>query len=75
MAIEDSPNCVKDSVTIFNGKGEDSLALGSYCDNKLPATIISSTEIVTITFTSDDTVNNQGFRLHYRGLTERSKGE
>ena len=61
--IEDSLNCAKDQVTILNGKDGNSLPLGSYCGNKLPATIISSTEDVTIRFISDGTVNNKGFSL------------
>ena len=75
MDIEESPNCVKDQVTILNGKDEDALSLGSYCGNKLPATIQSSTETVIIKFISDGTINNKGFNLQYRGLKERSKGK
>ena len=74
MDIEKSPNCVKDKVTIMNGKDRDALPLGSYCGNKLPPTIRSSTEAVTIQFVSDGTVNNKGFNLQYKGLKERSKG-
>ena len=74
MAIEDSPDCAKDQVTILNGLDRDSLSLGSYCGTKLPATIKSSTEIVTVKFISDGTVNNKGFSLHYRGSKARSKG-
>ena len=74
MAIEESPDCVKDRVTILNGKDSDALSLGSYCGNHLPATIKSSTQAVTIRFVSDDTINGKGFNLQYKGLTERSKG-
>ena len=74
MAIEDSPNCAKDQVTLLNGR-DDSLSLGSYCGSKLPATIKSSTETVTITFTSDDSINDRGFKLSYRGIKVRSKGK
>ena len=74
MNIEESPNCVKDRVTILNGKDADALPLGSYCGNKLPPTIQSSTEVVTIQFVSDGTVNNKGFNLQYRGLKDRSRG-
>ena len=73
--IEDSPDCAKDRVTILNGKEGESLSFGSYCGNRLPATFKSSIDIVTIIFVSDDTVNNRGFSLHYRGLTEQNKGE
>ena len=72
--IEDSPNCTKDRLIVLNGKGEDSLPLGNYCGNKLPATIKSSAEVITIKFLSDETVNNKGFTLHYMGLRGRSKG-
>ena len=75
MDIEESTNCVKDRVTILNGKGRDALPLGSYCGNKLPPTIQSSTEVVTIQFVSDGTVNSNGFNLQYRGVKERSKGK
>ena len=75
MDIEESPNCVKDRVTILNGKDKDAVSLGSYCGNKLPATIQSSTETVIIKFISDGTINNKGFNLQYRGLKERSKGK
>ena len=74
MDIEESTNCAKDRVTILNGKGKNALPLESYCGNKLPPTIQSSTEVVTIQFVSDGTVNNKGFSLQYRGLKERSKG-
>ena len=73
--MEESPNCVKDQVTILNGKDEDAISLGSYCGNKLPAIIRSSTETVIIKFTSDDVISNKGFNLQYRGLKERSKGK
>ena len=74
LDIENSPDCSKDRVTILNGKEGNSLSLGNYCGNKLPVTIKSSTEIVTIKFISDDTVNNEGFSLRYRGLIEQNKG-
>ena len=74
MDIEKSPNCVKDRVTILNGKDGDALPLGSYCGNELPPTMQSSTEAITIKFISDSTVNNKGFNLQYKGLKEQRKG-
>ena len=74
IAIEESPDCVKDRVIILNGKDENALSLGSYCGNKLPTIIKSSTQAVTIRFISDDTVNGKGFNLQYKGLTERPEG-
>ena len=46
--IEESPGCVKDQVTILNGKDGNALSLGSYCGNKSPVTIKSSTQAVTM---------------------------
>ena len=74
MDIEESPDCVKDRVTILNGKEVDALPLGSYCGNRLPPTMQSSTEAVTVKFTSDGTVNNKGFNLQYKGLKEQRRG-
>ena len=74
MDIEESSNCVKDQVTILNGKDGDALPLASYCGNKLPPTIQSSTEVVTVQFVSDGTVNNKGFSLQYSGMKDRIKG-
>ena len=75
MDIEESTNCVKDRVTILNGNGRDALPLGSYCGNKLPSTIRSSTEVVTIQFVSDGSINKKGFNLQYRGLKQRIRGK
>ena len=62
MDIEESPNCVKGRVTILNGKDGDAVSLESYCGNKLPATIQSSTETVVIKFISDGAINNKRFK-------------
>ena len=75
--IEESANCTKDRVTILNGNDVNAIPLGSYCGNKVPNTIQSSTEVVAIQFISDDTItiNKTGFNLQYRGLKERTKGK
>lgn len=75
MSIEESVNCTKDQLTIMNGKDETALSMGSYCGDKVPATMQSSTRIVTVKFASDSAVNKQGFSLQYKGLTERVEGK
>lgn len=74
MLIEESPNCVKDRLTVVNGKDEDSLSMATYCGTQSPNTMHSSTGSVTIKFVSDSAVNNKGFNLQYKGLTERAEG-
>lgn len=75
MSIEESDNCTKDQLIIMNGKGENSLPIGSYCGNKLPVAMQSSTRAVTVKFVSDGSVNKKGFSLQYKGLTEPVKGK
>jgi len=75
LSIQRSADCVKDRVTILNGKSSDSLPLGSFCGFQLPATVYSSTGAVIVKFTSDGTNNKAGFKLNYRGLEERVPGE
>ena len=74
MSIEESVNCTKDRLIIINGKDEKSLSMGSYCGKELPPIMQSSTRAVTVYFISDDKINNKGFSLQYKGLTERVKG-
>ena len=74
MSIEESSNCNKDKLTIFNGKDKHSVPMAKYCGSRSPFTILSSTESVTINFQSDGVVNKNGFSLQYRGLTERPQG-
>ena len=75
MSIEESVNCTKDRLIIINGKDEKSLSMGSYCGKELPPIMQSSTRAVTVNFMSDDKINKKGFRLQYKGLTERVKGK
>lgn len=74
MSIEESPNCIKDHLTILNGKDIDALSMGRYCGSRSPFTMLSSTGSVTIKFVSDNVENRRGFSLQYRGLTERPQG-
>ena len=73
MSIEKSDNCIKDRLTILNGR-YNPLTIGSYCGNQLPATVQSSTRAVTINFISDGSVSDKGFSIRYKGLKRRVKG-
>ena len=74
MSIERSNNCVKDQLTILNGR-YDPVVIGSYCGNQLPANIQSSTRMVTINFISDDAVSDEGFMIKYKGIERRVGGK
>ena len=73
MSIERSDDCVKDRLTILNGR-YDPVKIGSYCGNQLPATVQSSSRTITINFISDDSVSDKGFSLKYKGLKRRIRG-
>lgn len=75
VSIEESPNCVKDQLTVLNGKDKDSLPMANLCGAHLPFTMQSSTGGVIIKFVSHSAVNKKGFNLQYKGLTERVEGK
>ena len=74
MSIEKSSNCIKDRLTILNGR-HDPVMLASYCGNQLPATRQTSTRTVTINFISDGAGSDEGFVLKYQGTKKRVKGK
>ena len=75
MSIERSNNCVKDQLSILNGR-HDPVMIGSYCGDQLPANKIqSSTRMVTINFISDGAVTDEGFMLKYEGIEKRARGK
>ena len=74
MFIERSNNCIKDRLTILNGRN-DPVAIGNYCGNEVPANIQSSTRMVTINFISDGAVSDKGFMLKYEGIEKRIRGK
>ncbi|KAL3290304.1 hypothetical protein HHI36_023648 [Cryptolaemus montrouzieri] len=70
--IEKRFTCDYDYVTIYDnntipGRGG---FVGKYCGNMLPPSLISTSNIVTITFVSDTTPNTGGFTLSYNFIQE-----
>ncbi|KAM8960382.1 astacin-like metalloendopeptidase [Pelodytes ibericus] len=67
MDLEESPNCIWDSVKVYNGPMIDQNYLqGKYCGNKLPLSIWSNWKSIQIIFTTDESVERQGFRIVYQ---------
>ena len=54
---------------IFDGD----IDLGKYCGSTLPDPILSFTNVATVHFHSDSTVNGEGFRVTYNA-TEHALG-
>ncbi|XP_054274028.1 cubilin-like isoform X2 [Macrosteles quadrilineatus] len=71
--LEYSRDCAMDAVTIYENNTEtgNSTLLDRYCGLKLPPTTVSTTNLVTVTFHSDDSVHREGFTAHYVMVDQR----
>ena len=62
--LEDHPSCSKDSLEIYSELKSTKL-LGKYCGERFPAFVESSSNVMVITFESNDKITGLGFKLHY----------
>ena len=65
MNIEQSNNCVKDFVEVFNGGLSSSPSVGRYCSSVLPPDLTSMSHELRVQFHSDADVDASGFRMQY----------
>ncbi|XP_045475772.1 tolloid-like protein 1 [Harmonia axyridis] len=59
--VENHDGCVYDYVEVRDGFTNDSPILGVYCGHKIPADIISKSNILMVKFVSDGSVQKGGF--------------
>ena len=64
--LEDDPSCLTDFLEIHSGLKPRTL-LGKYCGERFPAFVKSSSNVMVITFVSNNKINGLGFKLHYAG--------
>lgn len=72
--VESSIGCVYDRVTVYDNNtisGTSDL-IGKYCGSRVPLTLLSSNNIITIKFESDRTINLDGFLATYSFINERN---
>ncbi|KAF5295928.1 hypothetical protein FQR65_LT10359 [Abscondita terminalis] len=69
--LEESSTCGFDYVEVYNNHTVSEL-MGRYCGNKVPPTLISSSNVVTVKFVSDQSLNYEGFILSYALVDEES---
>ena len=62
--LEDHPSCLNDSLEIYSGPKSRTF-LGRYCGERFPAFVESSSNVMVITFVSNDKITGLGFKLHY----------
>uniref|UniRef100_A0A0K0ESU2 Metalloendopeptidase n=1 Tax=Strongyloides stercoralis TaxID=6248 RepID=A0A0K0ESU2_STRER len=66
--LESSNNCDCDYVKVIEHKNSDDSGkvIDKFCGSKLPSIIISKREIITIVFSSDDSMEGKGFVFEYQ---------
>ena len=58
-------SCHIDSVRIYDGKDATAPLIHSFCGTNIPGDVLSSGNIVYVTFVSRGSVRNSGFRMKY----------
>ena len=64
--LEDHPSCFNDFLEIYSGLKSKTF-MGKYCGERFPAFVESFSNVMVITFVSNDKINGLGFKLHYAG--------
>lgn len=72
--LERHSECAFDYVEVYENNTITGKAqrIGKYCGQTKPPSIISSFNIVTITFVTDSSVNDLGFLLSYTFIEEKN---
>ena len=64
--LEQSSHCEYDSVTIYDGSDDTAPLLRTLCGSSRPGDVTASGNVVSVYFSSDDTITSYGFRIQYR---------
>lgn len=72
--LEQSLNCGYDYVSIFDNNTENGMGglMGKYCGHKIPPMLLSSSNIVTVIFITDISLNHDGFTFTYTFVPENN---
>ena len=65
FAIESHPTCANDYVEVRDGGRHRSRTLGKYCGDTFPPVIESSSNGLTIVFSSNEASTRTGFKASY----------
>ena len=66
--LEPHQICAYDNIEVFDGDNTDARSLGKYCGTKPPEPMTSSSSRLFMTFTSDSSVQRQGFHATFSSL-------
>ncbi|KAG5881774.1 hypothetical protein JTB14_021144 [Gonioctena quinquepunctata] len=72
--VEESYECTYDNVQVFDNNTELGMGgtMGKFCGFKLPPILLSSSNIMTILFTTDITISMDGFLASYTFIPEHN---
>ena len=62
--LQDHPSCLNDFLEIYSGLKTRTF-MGRYCGERFPTFVESSSNVMVITFKSNDKITGLGFKLHY----------
>ena len=62
--LEEHPSCYNDYIEVYNG-GTTKAFVGRYCGQRFPEFLQSSSNVMEITFASNENVSSAGLKLHY----------
>ncbi|KAE8596094.1 hypothetical protein XENTR_v10015965 [Xenopus tropicalis] len=65
LEAQSRSTCRYDYVKVFDGSTTDSNLQGTYCGSSRPAPFLSTSNVLTVLFVSDSSVERQGFNASY----------
>ncbi|XP_075062159.1 ovochymase-1 [Mixophyes fleayi] len=65
LALESSPNCTWDFLSIYDGASNKTRLLVTLCGNKSNLILHTSSNFLTLHFHTDESVVSRGFHIHY----------
>lgn len=65
FAVESHPTCSNDYVEVRDGGSYRSRTIGKYCGHNFPPVIESSSNVLTIVFSSNEVQSGTGFKAYY----------
>ncbi|XP_063785241.1 ovochymase-1 isoform X3 [Pseudophryne corroboree] len=74
LALEDSPNCTWDFLSVYDGTGNRTQLLVTLCGNMSNLVLYTSSNFLTLHFHTDVSVASRGFHIHYSEITTSPTG-
>ena len=65
FAVESHPACASDYVEVRDGSSHRSRTMGKYCGHTIPPIIESSSNVLTVVFSSSEANTRTGFKAYY----------